>query len=138
MRSKKLHQSNKGFSLLEVIVALAVLAIGIAGVLRVFSSSIAAVKAADSYSTAAMLANRVATELDQESSLESGTQSGSFDDHSDYSWEANIGSSDDNDMIRILIVVRWGETSNKKSFSMVTYARSSSSSSESTTTSGGS
>ncbi|MHB0998425.1 MAG: type IV pilus modification PilV family protein [Armatimonadota bacterium] len=124
-------ENSKGFSLLEVIIALAVLAIGIACVLRVYSSSIVAVRDSESYSTASMLANRVALALDKETELNAGEQSGDFDDSPNYRWKANIGSADDNGLVKILITIFWGDDGKSQSFNMVTYLHPSS---DSTTT----
>ncbi len=105
--------------MLELIAALAILTIGIAGVLHAFSSSIAATKAAESYSNVSMLANQVASQLDRDGTTEPGTYSGTFEDADGYTWNANVEPADDNGLMRTTITVNWEVDKNPKHFDMV-------------------
>ena len=82
---------QRGMTLLEVIVAMVVLAVGIAGALGAISSCLRNSDAAAAYSHGALLAQQVAAELDRQETLEPGSQSGKFDDQAiTYSWQAEI------------------------------------------------
>lgn len=105
--------------MLELIVALAILTIGIAGVLHAFSTAIAATKAAESYSKVSMLANQVASQLDRDTSIQAGTLSGTFEDADGYSWDATVEPADSNGLMRTTITVNWEVDKNPKHFDMV-------------------
>jgi hypothetical protein len=105
--------------MLELIAALAILTIGIAGVLHAFSSAIAATKAAESYSTVSILANQVASQLDRDRTVEPGAYSGTFQDMDGYSWDANVEPADANGLMRTTITVSWEVDKNPRHFDMV-------------------
>jgi prepilin-type N-terminal cleavage/methylation domain-containing protein len=128
---------ESGFTLLEMLVALVILAVGILGVLHVFSTSIQASKAAESYSVAATLAQQVAARLEREMNLEAGEMSGEFDEFPGYAYDCEIQAPNSNGLIPVMITVGWHVGSAVKFFSMTTYVQPPpSSSSGSSTTSG--
>jgi type II secretion system protein I len=133
----KTLNSRDGLSLLETIVALAILTIGIASVLHVFSTSIAATKEAESYSTAAMLANQVALGLESQTSVDTGQDSGAFDDETAFSWSTDVEDADDNGLMRTTVTITWNAGNNPRSYDMVVYLKQSTSTTSSTSTSGG-
>lgn len=101
-------RAHRGLTLLEVIVAMTVLAIGIAGVLGAISACLRTSTAAAEYSRGALLAQQVAAELDRNESLEAGDLSGTFDDAvAGYSWTAEVDSADDNGLYPVKIRVEW-------------------------------
>jgi len=115
---------RRGLTLLEMLVAMAILAVGIVGVLRVFSSSIVTSKAAESYSLAATLADQAAAELERQRSLSPGTLSGEFENVGPgYTWQAEIGSAEAGGLQRVRIAVFWETGSRRRHFEMVTYMR---------------
>jgi prepilin-type N-terminal cleavage/methylation domain-containing protein len=86
-------KSKKGFSMLEMIVAAALLATGIAAALKVFSSGLVSVRLAEDYSRAAILAHQVASDLERRSDIEDGPVSGDFGDNApDYFWNADLST----------------------------------------------
>jgi len=105
--------------MLEMIVAVALLAIGIAAVLKVFSSGLVSVRSAEDYSRAAILAHQVASDLERRSDLEDGSVSGSFGDNApDYTWNADIGT-DEAGLRRAEIRVEKNGSGRHQSFEMV-------------------
>lgn len=125
---------REGLSLLETIVALAILTIGIASVLHVFSTSMKATKEAEAYSTAAILANQIATGLENQASVDTGEESGAFDDETGYSWTTNVENADGNGLMRTTIGVTWNAGNSPRSYEMVIYLQKNRAT---TTTSGG-
>lgn len=117
--SSRLLGSKSGLTMLELIVALAILTIGIAGVLRAFSTSIASTKAAESYSMVSMLANQVASQLERQTTIEPGSLTGTFEDADGYTWAADIQPADSNGLMRTTITINWQVDSNPKQYSMV-------------------
>jgi type II secretory pathway pseudopilin PulG len=111
--------------MLELLVAMAILAIGIVGVLQVFSSSTLTVKAAESNSNMALLAQQVAGELERQPNLEAGQLSGSFGpDLPDYAWQAEIQQSSEANLYRAEIRVIRESGDRRKFYRMFTCLRS--------------
>jgi prepilin-type N-terminal cleavage/methylation domain-containing protein len=101
---------HRGLTLLEVIVAMALLATGIAGALGAISACVRSSEAAAGYSRGALFAGQVAAELERSESLESGSLSGTFDDlTAGYSWMADIAPADDQGLYPARITVTWRE-----------------------------
>ena len=80
---------NKGFSLLEVIVALAIMAIGYMTVFNLFSVSINAVGMSDQYQRAVGLANSKLSEIEM-LNYETAATSGTFENEENFEWSLNI------------------------------------------------
>ena len=72
--------SRQGMTLLEVLVAMTVLAIGIVGVLGAVSACLQSSTASAQYSVATLLAGRVAAELERLEAVEPGNLSGTFEE----------------------------------------------------------
>lgn len=115
---------SRGFSLLEVMVALAVLTIGIVGALGAISTCVVSSKAAESYSYAAVLAQQVAGELERMTPLEPGELSGTFDDASaGYSWEAHISQTEIDGVLSVHVTVFWQTGARQQQYRLVTCLR---------------
>ena len=100
--------SRQGMTLLEVLVAMTVLAIGIVGVLGAVSASLQSSTASAQYSVATLLAGRVAAELERLETLEPGELSGTFEETArDYAWTAEIASADEFGLHPVRISINW-------------------------------
>lgn len=111
--------SQNGLTMLEMIVAMAILAIGIVGVLRAFSTGIATARMAESYTHGAVLAQQVASELERRESVGEGRLNGSFADAPGYSWEALVEAAPTTGVQRALITVSWLTGKRERHFQMV-------------------
>jgi len=80
--------AQQGFSLLEVLVAFAILAVSLGVLLGIFSRATGATIASAQYSQAATLAESLLNLAGQEIALEDGALSG--DTESGFSWELNM------------------------------------------------
>jgi len=109
-----------GFTLLETVVAMAILMIGIVGVMQAFSTSMAATREAQSYSKAAILAEEIATQLDSQVPPEAGQTSGIFADASGYAWSATVLQADSNNLMNATIDVTWQVGRTVRTFELVT------------------
>jgi type II secretion system protein I len=113
-----------GLTLLEVVVALAILAIGIVSILRAFSSSMLTSKAAETRSYAAILTSQVASELERRTDLQPGKLSGGFAEAGPgYTWAANIERANSQGLLRAEITVVWPEGSRSRHMTMITCLR---------------
>ncbi|MGQ9659780.1 MAG: type IV pilus modification PilV family protein [Thermochromatium sp.] len=82
------HRSQRGFSLLEVLVAFAILAISLGVLLGIFARATSATIASAQYTQAATLAESLLNLVGHEFALEEGTHSG--DTQSGFSWELRL------------------------------------------------
>ena len=82
-------QSNGGFSLLEVIVALAIMAMGFVTVLQLFSGSIRSVSMSEQYLKATTLAQSKMGELEMNNYRASEFE-GTFANEENYRWQLDI------------------------------------------------
>ena len=119
-----MRKSESGLTLLEVLVALVILAVGITGALRAFSMGLLTCRAAESYSMAAMLAQQVASELERTPDLAGGRMSGAFGkDAPGFSWEADIRDATGADLQRVRITVLWDVGKRSRHLEMLTLLR---------------
>ena len=84
-------ESRQGFTLLEVMIAMAILAIVLVTVFHSQSQSIAMANESRAMTTLALLAQSRMAEVEGQQNLSTGQTSGKFgDDYPDYSWTASI------------------------------------------------
>lgn len=79
---------RRGFTLLEVLIAFAVLALTMAAVLRIFSGGLRSIERADRYGTAALLATSVLAATGREEPFAAGDTAGDFGNG--YHWHRRI------------------------------------------------
>jgi general secretion pathway protein I len=106
------HQS--GFSLLEVLVAFAILALSLGVLLQIFSKALIATSVSETYSRAVALAESKLNAVGSELPLEEGVQSGEPEDGMDWSvyvepfaLEGWLGENPPLQPYRVTAVVSW-------------------------------
>lgn len=117
---------GRGFTLVELLVALVLLAVAGGSLLQLFQGGLRTARLAGAQSHAVLLARSKLTELQAYPYLQPGTLSGTFDDG--YHWEAAltqspmIGDSDtEGDRLQLLdlvLTISWGEAADARSFSL--------------------
>lgn len=124
--SRKLN--DNGFSLLEVIVALAIMAIGYITVLNLFSVSIKSVGMSDQYMRAVRLASSKLSEMEM-MDYEAATLSGTFEENErSFQWSMDIEPYDSplNDpeininLSKIILKVFWDDGQKRRNVELVT------------------
>jgi general secretion pathway protein I len=87
----KMRKQTGGFTLLEVMIAVAILAIGLVAVFQMQSQSISMASEARFRTTASLLAQSKMTDVEASRSLSNRTESGNFaPEHPDYGWSLKI------------------------------------------------
>jgi len=106
--SRRGVRRHHGLTLLEVIVAMTLLAVGIAGTLGAITACLRSCDASTQYSRGVLLAQQVAAELSRDEALEAGALFGTFDDASvGYTWNADVGVADAQGVLPVQITVSW-------------------------------
>lgn len=117
--------SNSGFTLLEILVALAILGIAIAVVVQLFSANLRAISASEDYVSAAAKAESKMREiLDNEKLAEKTWNEATEDGYSvDVTISRALKERTDNlqmDLLEINLVLRWTKGSKEKSLNLKT------------------
>jgi general secretion pathway protein I len=124
--------SQKGFTLLEVLLAVIILGLAITVIMQQFSAGLRIARASNTYTTATIYAKQKLEELQAEKEIEEKEESGDFEDG--YSWRVRIEPYEDYleeedeelfehlplEMYRLESVVSWQEGEKEKSVILAT------------------
>ena len=121
------ERGDSGFTLLEVIVAMTIMAIGFVAVVELFSGGIRSATLSERYLKGTTLASDKLSELDL-GSFDTGSGSGIFKDAPDYRWELEVSPyptllNDEEFDVRVAkinIKVLWNDSGNERNVELVT------------------
>ena len=107
--------NNKGFSLLEILVAFTIMAISLGIVLKIFSSGVNTAVISEDYMIATQIAESVMARTGVEEALEIGDASGIEGDK--YQWQVKITSDEtfeitegsEIELLAVQVTVKWDE-----------------------------
>ena len=119
---------SRGFTLIEVLVALAVLALALGVLFQIFSTGLNNSRVAEAYAKATLLAQSKLASLGIEESLGEGQNTGRFDEqfgwridiHSHEREEEPVGQDAPLKPYEVVVTVYWGETDEERSVSLTT------------------
>lgn len=104
----RLPITNKGFTLLELILALAILSFGLIAIIGSFTAGLRASKLIQDEITAQSLAQQKMEELLMQESLTWGYSDGDFGpDYPLFCWQTEIIPQDDPDLQKITLILSW-------------------------------
>jgi general secretion pathway protein I len=129
--------SSKGFTLLEILLAIAILGVAITVIMQQFSAGLRIARVSRTYTTATIYAKQILEEYLLAEEMEEGEASGTFDDG--YVWNVSIAAYEDYmeeegateeeqelyeylplEMFRIESVVSWVEGDKENSVALAT------------------
>ncbi len=101
--------SRSGYTLLELMVASAILAVGLTVVMRSFTSGIETLRISEKRSIAAILAQQRLAEIMGQSTLTDGTDQGACEEPwSEFRWQSEIRTMEEySDLMQVNVVVMW-------------------------------
>jgi len=101
----------QGFTLLEVLVAVAILAIAMVAILKANVQSLDMLTKSRETSTASLLAASKLAEIEAAGVVNWTELRGDFgEDYPDYTWEVETSSTEVEGLVRIVVIVQRGET----------------------------
>jgi type II secretion system protein I len=110
IRTKSRARATRaGFTLVEMIVATLLLAIGVSAALAAISSGIQASYKADRLQTAALLAERKLAQIELESNnLTGGDQQGDFGKlYAEFKWHESVETTNYPDLFQVTVTIQW-------------------------------
>lgn len=122
-----LFQAGSGFTLLEILVAISIMAICLTVILQLFSGALKSGRLSDDYTRAVFHAKEIMEEILVSNALEEGVSEGRFDDS--YSWKAEVVRIEQleeeesrlpMDTFAIKVQVTWGGANKNKRFELET------------------
>lgn len=119
--------SERGFTLIEVIVAFAIVALAMSALFQIFSTGLRSSVVTENYNMAVLLADSKLAGIGIEEPLEAGDQSGTFDNG--FRWETNVRPYDDGgstftpgaiQAFEVTVTVKWGGVVRERTVSLAT------------------
>lgn len=119
--------SERGFTLIEVIVAFAIVALAMSALFQIFSTGLRGLVVTENYNMAVLLADSKLAGIGIEKPLEAGDQSGTFDNG--FRWETNVRPYDDGgstfrpgaiQAFEVTVTVKWGGVVRERTVSLAT------------------
>jgi general secretion pathway protein I len=122
MQAGKKNRSYKGFTLLEVMLAMAILAIALVAVFQSQSQSISMTSHARFQTTASLLAQSKMAEVEAVNPGDVTSDSGNFDDtFPDYSWQVNVADTEVENVKKIELTVTNEKMTVNNTYQLVLY-----------------
>ena len=111
-----------GFTLIEVLVALVVAVAALTLLAQGFSTGGRASAASQISTRAALLSQRIITDLETGELAANQAHSGAFDDDPDFTWDL-ASEPEDLGLLRVTVTIKWEERNQKRSFVLVRLLR---------------
>jgi len=112
---------RKGFSLLEVMVALAIIAISLVVILHCHSLSIQRTNQAKDILISSLLAQKKMAEAELLEFVAIGDAQGGFDEYPGFLWQRRIYNTPVEDFKKVVLLILWDEGENKRSTELVSF-----------------
>jgi len=115
---------DEGFSLVETLLAVLILAVGLTLVLRSFGSSLDALGNSAGYTRGLALVEERLWELEAKGSIVPGTSTGQFaEEDRDFRWEVKASELGEMKLCETQVTVSWAQRGRPRAVSVVTYLK---------------
>ena len=114
-------KSQKGFTLLEVVVALSIAAIAFPALLKAFSEGIKNYSLIENKTTAYYLLKLKMGQVEMAGYPDVGNEEGDFGTDSRFRWATDIADSDTDGLREITVIITWDERGKEKTLQLSTY-----------------
>jgi general secretion pathway protein I len=114
-------KSQKGFTLLEVVVALSIAAIAFPALLKAFSDGIKNYSLIENRTTAYYLLKLKIGQVEMTGYPDTGSEEGDFGTDSRFKWATEIVDTDTEGLREITVTITWDERGQEKSLQLSTY-----------------
>ena len=114
-------KDQRGFTLLEIIVALTIAAISLPVLLRAFSEGTKKQSLIENRTTALYLLKLRMSEIEMLEELEAGSEEGEFGTDSRFQWTSDIAESDTEGLYEVTVTINWQERGQERSVELTTY-----------------
>ncbi len=115
---------TEGFTLLEVMVALLIIATSFVVLLHTRNQSIITADYAKQATVAALLASEKMSEVEQGEFPDTGEESSTFgDDYPEYRWRTSVSDTAYENIREVRVEILWGEGKSERSTGLVNYVR---------------
>ena len=105
---------------MEVLLAVAILGLGLSAVIHVFSASLQATQMSHHLTLATLLSQQKLAELRQEGFPSPGLVSGEFEDYPNFSWEIEVNSTEMDNLVEVGLTIFWSERGSQKKMEVKT------------------
>jgi prepilin-type N-terminal cleavage/methylation domain-containing protein len=116
-------KTRRGFTLVEVLVALVVAVAALSLLSQGFMTGARASTTSQFATRAALHAQRILTEYETGALTAGTTQSGSFDDDPDFSYETKFSTGEVTGLTKLTVVVKWKERNDDRTYELVRLLR---------------
>ena len=99
---------------MEVLLAVAILSLGLAALIHTFSTSLWATQSSHNLTLATLLSQEKLAELKQEGFPSPGLVSGGFEDYPNFNWEIEVNSTEMDNLVEVRVTIFWQERSSRK------------------------
>lgn len=120
-----MRRGDEGFTLLEILVSLAILGAILPTVMIAFTTGSRSRSASEHETTAAYLLRDKLSELEAIGQPEEGEDQGTFAEGSQFEWSTTIGSTEIEELYDVIVRVQWIEAGQPRELAVRTYMASS-------------
>lgn len=118
---RKLLKNQNGFTLLEIVVALAIAAIALPMLLRAFSDGTKRYSLIENRTTALYLLRLKMAEIEMNGYSALASEEGDFGTDSRFKWASEVVDTETDGLKEVTVIVTWQERGQEKSIQLSTY-----------------
>ena len=109
-RSPGSERCRRGFTLIEVMIAVAVIAFAFVGLVGLHGRNIQLIDRANHYSRATLLARELLTQLQFEGGATLSSGSGVFESYPEYHWQTDVADTTFDTVKRVTVHITWDQS----------------------------